>query len=419
MDVVKKKQHSKLPLSKNALTIFGGLLLLITLAVWANQSTSSVSVARGSIIIDKVKHGDLAVVIEGYGALKSDKQQLITTFSRATVKEIVLKPGATVKADSVIVELDNPELQQQLDSAKRDLAQASANLRQLKLNNQREKLNESAMLAQITADYETASLKKQAEQKLAEQGIVSKLNYQQTVLNEQQLKKRINILKQRLHQLNLVHEESVNIAQERVLQQQGLLDISQARLDKLTVRAGFDGVLQRLSVELGQSLTPGQEIALIGSVTDLIALIRVPQSQAQQIMVGQKAIVDTRRDKIDGVISRIDPIVADNTVEVEIALPKNLPASARPMLSVDGTITADTLKGVSYIQRPANVKANTQVSLYRINGQTDNAELVPVSLGRQAGRYIEITSKVTKDDQFIISDLSNLKTTSQTLDIKS
>lgn len=418
MDVVKTKKKTKINWSNKTLLVIG-IVVIAVLALWANQSASSVSVKRGEILIDQVKRGDLDVIIEGYGSLKSDKQQLITAFSRATVKEIVLKPGANVKADSVIVLLDNPELQQQLDSAKRALSQEKANLRQLKLNQQREKLNEAAALAQINANYETASLKRIAEEKLEKQGIVSTLTFQQTLLNEQQLKKRIAILKQRLAQLDLVHQEAVSIAQDRVHQQQGLLDIAQARLDKLTVRAGFDGVLQRLSVELGQSLSAGQEVALIGSVSDLIALIRVPQSQAQQIEIGQSTIIDTRRDKIMGIVSRIDPIVADNTVEVEIELPEQLPASARPMLNVDGIITADTLKNVHYIQRPPSIKSNSKVSLYRVDPQTQQAELVELKLGRQAGRYIEIISGAKDNQQFIVSDLSNITKTATVLGIKS
>ncbi|MGB0897760.1 MAG: hypothetical protein ACPGSN_00820, partial [Psychrobium sp.] len=165
MDVVKSKKQAKINWSNKTLLAIGALVVVV-LALWANQSASSVTVKRGEILIDQVKRGDLDVIIEGYGSLKSDKQQLITAFSRATVKEIVLKPGANVQADSVIVLLDNPELQQQLDSAKRGLSQEKANLRQLKLNQQREKLNEAAALAQINANYETASLKRVAEEKL-------------------------------------------------------------------------------------------------------------------------------------------------------------------------------------------------------------------------------------------------------------
>ena len=332
------------------------------------------------------------------------------------MKEIVLKPGAKVIANSVIVRLENPELVLQVENAEQELIQVQANLRQLKLNNQRELLNESANLAEITARFDTAALKRTAEQKLVKQGIVSQLTFQQSSLDERQLKQRIAILKQRHEQLKLVHDESVNIQLERVKQQNGRLHSAVSRLDKLTVRAGFDGVLQRLSVELGQSLTAGQEVALIGSVTDLIALIRVPQSQAQLITIGKVAIIDTRRDKIAGVVSRIDPIVDNNTVEIEIALPAKLPASARPQLSVDGVIIADTLHHVSYIKRPAGAKSNTTTSLYRLNSQ-QQARSQDIRFGVQAGQFMQVLSGGAVGEQFIISDLSNLQATSQVINI--
>jgi HlyD family secretion protein len=156
--------------------------------------------------------------------------------------------------------------------------------------------------------------------------------------------------------------------------------------------------------------------AYLGSVTDLIALIRVPQSQAQLITIGKVAIIDTRRDKIEGVVSRIDPIVDNNTVEIEIALPASLPASARPQLSVDGVIIADTLQNISYIKRPAGAKSNTSVSLYRLDSQ-QSATSQALRFGAQAGQFIQILSGASVGEQFIISDLSNLQTTSQTLSI--
>jgi multidrug efflux pump subunit AcrA (membrane-fusion protein) len=415
MDVVKTKKSSSFKPTKGNMLL--GLIVVIGVLIYfAVAKNGAVSVARESLIIESVQQGDLEVIIEGYGTLTSDKQQLITSFSAATVKEIVLKPGAQVIANSVIVRLENPELVLQVENAEQELIQVQANLRQLKLNNQREILNESANLAEITARFDTAALKKAAEEKLVKQGIVSQLTFQQSVLDEKQLKQRIEILKQRIDQLKLVHDESINIQSERIKQQQGRLSSAASRLDKLTVRAGFDGVLQRLSVELGQSLAAGQEVALIGSVTDLIALIRVPQSQAQLITIGKMAIIDTRRDKIEGVVSRIDPIVDNNTVEIEIALPASLPASARPQLSVDGIIVADTLQNISYIKRPAGAKSNTNVSLYRLLSQ-ESAISQELRFGAQAGQFIQILSGASVGEQFIISDLSNLQTTSQTLNI--
>jgi HlyD family secretion protein len=415
MDVVKTEKSSSFKPTKGNVLL--GLTVVIGVLIYFSFGKhGAVSVERKELLIESVQRGDLEVIIEGYGTLTSDKQQLITSFSVATVKEIVLKPGAHVIANSVIVRLENPELVLQVENAEQELIQVQANLRQLKLNNQRETLNESANLAEITARFDTAALKRAAEEKLVKQGIVSQLTYQQSVLDEKQLKQRIAILKQRIDQLKLVHNESVNIQFERVKQQQGRLNNAESRLDKLTVRAGFDGVLQRLSVELGQSLTAGQEVALIGSVTDLIALIRVPQSQAQLITIGKVAIIDTRRDKIEGVVSRIDPIVDNNTVEIEIALPASLPASARPQLSVDGMIVADTLQNITYIKRPAGAKSNTSVPLYRLDTQ-ENATSQELRFGVQAGQFIQILSGASVGEQFIISDLSNIQTTSQTISI--
>ena len=249
---------------------------------------------------------------------------------------------------------------------------------------------------------------------MVKDGIISQLDFQQTLLTEQQLSKRIEILTQRVEQLKSVHLEAVNIQQERIKQQQGLVNVAQNRLDRLDVKAGFDGVLQRLSVELGESLAPGQEIALIGSVTDLIAMIRIPQNQAQQVGIGQVVIIDTRRDEIIGTVGRIDPIVVDNTVNIEVTLPKNLPASARPESSVDGIVIAETLKNITYIERPANVRANASEGIFMVDDLGENAYLKDVIFGRRAGRYIEITSGAKVDQKLILSDLAILdKTTTQ------
>lgn len=416
MDIVKQKKPA---IIKNKWQwVVGTAVVIAALAILTNKANGSVSVPRTDLLIATVQQGDLDVVIDGYGVLTSDKQQLITSFSAATVKEIVLKPGAQVKANSVIALLENPELVQQVENAEQELTQLKANLRQLKLNNQREKLNEAANLAEIKAQLETAELTRKAEEQLAAKGIVSDLNFQQTLLNEKQLQQRIEILTQRNAQLSLVHEESVNIQLERIKQQEGRLQIAQSRLDKLTVRAGFDGVLQRLSIELGQSLAAGSEVALIGSVTDLIALIRVPQGQIQQVQIGQKTIIDTRRDKIEGVVSRIDPIVSDNTVEVEIALPNNLPASARPQSSVDGMIVADSLTDVLYLKRPAGTKSNQQLNLYQIQSDNQHAKLNELKFGVQAGQFMQVQSGAKEGDQFIISDLSSLYGSAQQVEIE-
>ena len=406
MDIVKQKTKTKLINQKNIFIVIG-LLLLITLIVFAKSSLNQVSLAKKDLLFSTVKKGDLDVTVEGYGKLTSDKLQLITTLTRATVKEIILKPGAAVSRESIIVKLANPELLQQVENAQQELSQIKANLRQLRVNQKRELLDEDGRLAELESRYETAKLRRVAEEKLVKDGIVSELTYKESVLNEKQLDKRITILHKRVEQLSLVHQEGINIQQERIKQQQGKLNVAQDRLDKLNVKAGFDGVLQRLSVKLGQSLAPGEEVALIGSVTELIALVRVPQSQIQLVEIGQQVEIDTRQDKIVGQVVRIDPIVSNNTVEVEISLPPSLPKSARPQQNVDAIITAATLQDVHYIERPANTKAQSNVELYKLDNDQSLATRVLLNFGEKTGRYIEVRSGVQAGDQFVISDLSN------------
>ena len=415
MDVKKiKTKPSKL----NAMPVIGGftVCLLAVLTWYVSTNVGGTSVKRNDMLFGTVKHGDLQVEVEGYGALRSDKQVLLTSLTSATVNEIVLKPGALVTADSIIVQLANPELQQQVDSAVRELSQRKANLRQLKLNQKREVLNESGNFAEMEARYETAKVRLEAQSGLVKSGIVSVLDYKDSLVQEAQLNKRLKIHKQRTAALKLVNQEAINIQNDQIMQQQGQLDIAQNRLDRLTVKAGFDGVLQRLSVELGQSLAAGQEIALIGSVQELLALVRVPQSKAQQIFIGQKTIIDTRRDKIIGTVSRIDPVVVENTVEVEIALPDQLPASARPQLNVDAVIITDTLANITYVERPVNGKANSNTSLFRLDDSNNSATRTLVKFGKEAGRYIEIIEGGKVNDIFIVSDLSLEKNSELTIE---
>ncbi len=406
MDIVKIKVKNSVVNKKN-ITVVSIFLVFALLFIFTETTFSRVNIAKKDLLLAMVKNGELDITVEGYGKLASEKLQLITTLTRATVKEILLKPGAQVSKESVIVKLANPELLQQVENAQQELAQINANLRQLKVNQQRELLDEESQLAELEALYESARLKRSAQEKLISDGIVSQLTYKESVLNEKQLNRRIEILHKRVTQLLLVHGEGINIVLERIKQHQGRLNIAINRVEKLQVRAGFDGVLQKLSVTLGQSLAPGQEVALIGSVTELIALIRVPQSQAQLVAVGQKVEIDTRQDRIIGKVTRIDPIVADNTVEVEISLPKSLPNSARPQQSVDAVITARTLRNINYIERPANIAAESIVDIYQLNGTESLATKTTIAFGEKTGKFIEIKQGASVGDRFVISDLSN------------
>jgi biotin carboxyl carrier protein len=409
VDILKQKPKKTL-LNNKGVIITIAVLIVIILVSYAKASLNNVSLARKDLLLATVKQGNIDVTVEGYGKLTSDKLQLITTLTKATVEEIVLKPGATVTKESIIVKLANPELQQQVQSAKYSLAESRANLRQLKLNQRRETLNEKSNYLELVSQHKGARLTLTAQNKLVKSGIVKQIDYQESILREEQLKERIEIFKERNEQLEEVHKEAINIQLERIKQVEQRLTIAKDRNSKLVVKAGFDGVLQRLSVKLGESLSPGQEVALIGSVTELIALIRVPQNQVQLVKIGQKVMVDTRQKLIEGIVKRIDPIVDQNTVEVEISFPGKLPRSARPEQNIDAVITARVLKNIYYIDRPANVKAQSEATMYQLNQALTEAKRVDINFGEKTGRFIEIRSGAKLGEQYIISDLSNYKT---------
>lgn len=417
MDEIKKIKPKKFYHNRKLQILFLGGGIVAGL-LYLSLSVRELSISRGDVLISEVKIGDLDVVVEGYGNLRSNKQQLITASTSARVKEIVLRPGDQVEQGSLLVKLENLELDQQFENAQQELVQMKANVRQLKLNHTREHLDEAAKLAELQAQYKATCLKREAQEKLYEQGLVSKLSFNETLLTEAQLKKRIDILSERKSQLKLVQQEAINIQNERVKQQEGRVALAGTRLEKLNVRAEFSGVVQGVSVELGQGLSAGQEIAVVGSVKDLVALIRIPQSQAPQVNVGQRAKIDIRQKIVVGTVSRIDPVVENASVIVEVSLPSPLPQGTRPQLSVDAEIITETLFGVSYIERPADAKAGKKEALYLLNDSKNKAELVEVEFGKLAGRFVEIKSGAKENDFFIVSDLGNYKSASKYLSIQ-
>lgn len=405
MDVQKNAPQPAAWRSKTKIGIAIGAAAIVALFV-VLRPTNSVSISERELLLDSVQQGSLDVTVDGFGQLVSARQQLLSSPSRATVKEIVLKPGAKVTVGSVIALLEDPELTQSVETAKQVVNESQANLRKLMLNNQRERLREQSSLAELVSEQQKTTIQREAEQKLVSSGIVSRLTFEQTQQNEKQLNQRIALANQSMAQLDLLHQESVNIQQDQVKQMQGNLAIAQSQLDHLIVKAGLDGVLLKLPVEVGQGLSPGQEVALVGSDAELIALIRVPQGQAQSVHIGNTAIIDTRDGKINGSVTRIVPIVANNTVEIEIKLPSTKGTSARPNLSVDCSIIGERLENVKYVRRPTGVAPNTTAQVYAVAKGDNTARPKPVKFGRLAGQHIEVIAGLDAGERLVVSDLS-------------
>lgn len=418
MDVQKKMPGKPAWRSRNKLIGAAAGVAVLAAIVASLSMGNAMALSERDLVIDSVQQGNLDVTVEGYGELISARQQLLTSPSQATVKEIVLKPGAEVTADSVIVRLDDPQLLKEFQSAKQELNESESALRQLRLTNQREMMKEQGSLAELVADHATITAQRDAEQKLVTSGIVSRISFEKTVQTERQLAQRIALSRGGMVQLEQLQRESLAVQEEQVGQKRANLDLAQDQLDRLTVRAGMDGVLQKLPVEVGQSLPPGEQVALVGSATDLVALIKVPQGQAQSVRVGNKVAVDTRREKINGTVTRVVPIVANNTVELEVALPAIAGTSARPNLSVDANIIGDRLQRVKYVRRPAGVTAGSSAQVYAMEQGSSTATRRRVAFGRSAGPYIEVLSGLDVGDRLIVSDLSKLKLDGERLSVR-
>ena len=406
MDIAKPKSSFRF---KRPLIVAGAMFIALALLTGVVvQPAGQQKVERNKLLLGTVQRGELQVAVDGYGVLRSDKQTLITALTSATVAEVLLRSGAEVEADSIILRLSNPELLQEVEAANMALVQEQANLRRLKLNNQRELLAEQATLAELTATFKSVQLRCEAERGLAG-GAVSMLAYKTTLLQQEQMQERVNLQGQRIAQLKDVMREALIIQQEQINQVTARHQTMQQRAERLTVRAGIKGVLQRLPVELGQSVAAGQELALVGSDKDLKALIRISQSKAEQLKVGQTAKINTRREQVAGVLTRITPEVRDGTIEVEIAFTEGVPASARPELNVDAQIFTASLKDVLFIERPMNAQSHANVSVFKLLDNNKSAKLQDLSFGEDSGKFIQIKKGAQEKDRFILSDMNSMQ----------
>lgn len=390
-----------------------GLVLLLSAVLisqlWFSPKADS-KVSRSQLVLGTVQQGDLAVSVDGYGVLRSNRQQLLTAQSSATVADILLRPGAEVSADSVILRLEDPDLAQQLESASMAVSEQQAALRRLELANQRDHLAEAAVLAELQANHRIQMLRLEATADLAARGIIPALDHKAAEMETSQLAERITLQQHRLQQLQQLAVEDLHISGQQLNQVKSQLQRLQQRFDQLTVRAGMTGLLQRLPVELGQSVQPGQELALVGSNQDLVALVQVSQSRIHQLHVGQPALVNTRRETAAAEVSRITPQVQDGTIEVELRFTAGVPASARPELNIDARIQTAQLANVLYVERPVNVSAHSQAELFVLNGQ-GLAQRRPLQFGDDAGRHIQIVAGASAGQQLILSDLSRFRDT--------
>ncbi len=388
------------------LTFGGGALVLIVLATvgLASLEPAAPSVPRASVWVDSVREGEMVRQVRGPGTLVPREIRWIAAQTDGRVERIVMRPGAIVEPDSVIIEMSNPDLIQQTEEARYALDAAEAEFTETEHNLRSQQLDQRAALAVARAEYESARLQAEAEKVLAEEGIVPAIQYRRSELTAEQLRIRLDIEQDRFDQFATSMEAQLAAQKARLEQVRNQYQRRVDQVASLSVRAGLAGVLQQVPVEEGQRVSLGTNIARVARPDELMAELRIAETQARDVVIGQRVDVDTRNGIVEGRVTRIDPAVQAGTVQVDVELTGELPRGARPDLSVDGTIEIERLPNVVYTGRPAYGQPNSTVSLFKLVDGGDSAVRVPVQLGRSSVNAIEIIQGLAPGEEVILSD---------------
>ena len=391
---------------KTLLIGIGAALVIAALAMLATLDPAAPSVERDSVWFSTVQRGELVREVRGPGTLVPAEERWIAATTDALVERQLIKPGAAVQADTIILEMSNPELNQALQEAQLELEAGLADHLALEVALINRRFDGEARLAEIRAEYLGAKLQVEAESGLSEKNIVSRLDFERSKLAEEQLATRYDIEKRRVEQSEKSIDAELAASQARLERLRNVLSLRREQASALTVRAGIAGVLQEVMPTPGQRVTSGATLARVARTDSLIAELRIPEVQAKNLVLNQPAIIDTRNGKAPGHVVRIDPAVVSGSVTVDVEFASDLPEGARPDLSVSGTIEIDRLDDVVFVGRPATGQAEGYVSLFRLGPDGSDATRVQVRLGRGSVNDIEVVEGLEPGDQVILSDMS-------------
>ncbi|MFI5091847.1 MAG: HlyD family efflux transporter periplasmic adaptor subunit [Candidatus Acidiferrum sp.] len=364
------------------------------------------TVDKGTVWAETVKRGDMLREVRGLGTLIPEDIRWIAAQTDARVDRWVLRPGAIVKPDSIIMELSDPTLSQTTLDAELQLRGAEADLANLRVQVDSDLMNQKATEASVRSDYEQAKIQHDNDEKLVKLGLTSQLIENLSRVKEQQLAIRAQLEGDKTRIAADSGKARIAAQQAKVDETRALYQLKKSQLEALHVRAGINGVLQLVPVEEGQHVTPGTNLARVADPKKLKAEIKIAETQAKDVALGQKASIDTRNGIVGGHVSRIDPSVVNGTVTVDVSIDEPLPPGARPDLSVDGTITIENLRNVLYVGRPVHGQSDSTIGLFKLVDDGSEAVRVNVKLGRSSVNTIEILDGLKVGDQVILSDMS-------------
>jgi len=381
------------------------VVAVVTLGV-SRLEPAAPRVDRDTIYLDTVQRGPLVRQVRGTGTLVPEQIRWIPATTDGTVERIVIRPGALVVPDTVILELSNPELEQSALEARLNLEAAEARYSNRQVEVERDLLNQRATLATTEAQLKTARLQADADGQLFAQGLVSSLQLQQSQSAEQEFDTRYALERERLQMATDTVDAQLAVEQAEVDRLRTLYELRRQQVADLRVRAGMAGVLQQVPLDEGQRIATGANLARVGDPAVLKAELRIAETQAKDVQIGQSAAIDTRNGVIPGHVTRIDPAVENGTVTVDVALDGALPRGARPDLTVDGTIELERMDDVFFVGRPVFGQEESVVSLFRVEAGGTHATRTRVSLGRASVNTIEVLDGLQPGDRVVLSDMS-------------
>ncbi len=382
------------------------IVIVVVTAGVARLEPAAPRVDRDTIYLDTVQRGPMVRQVRGTGTLVPERIRWIPATTDGTVERIVIRPGALVAPDTVILELSNPELEQSTLEARLNLEAAEASYGNRQVEVERDLLDQRATLATTEAQLKTARLQADADGQLFTQGLVASLQLQQSQSAEQEYETRYALERERLQMATDTVEAQLAVEQAEVDRLRTLYELRRQQMADLHVRAGMPGVLQQVPLDEGQRITTGTNLARVGDPAVLKAELRIAETQAKDVQIGQAAAIDTRNGVIPGHVTRIDPAVENGTVTVDVALDGALPRGARPDLTVDGTIELERMDDILFVDRPVFGQEESVLSLFKVEADGTHAARTRVSLGRASVNTIEVLEGLQPGDRVVLSDMS-------------
>ena len=359
-----------------------------------------------ALVLDTVKRGEFTREVRGSGTLVPEDTRWIPATTDGRVERILLQPGASVTAESVILELSNPQVEQEALNARLQLQSAQAQFENLKAQYEDDLLGLESQMAALEVEYEQARINADTQEALARQKLASELDRRQAHLRADALARRVELEQKRLNSNRGSLEARLRVPRATIDQARATAQLNDARLQSLKVRAGFSGVLQQVPVEVGQRVMPGANLARVANPLRLKAALQIPETQAKDIEVGQAAEIDTRSGVFKGRVTRKDPAAANGAVTVDVTPTEPLPKGAVPDLSVDGTIQLERLENVLYVSRPTFGQENSTVGVFRLAGDGVSATRARVKFGRTSATSIVVVEGLREGDRVILSGLA-------------